>query len=119
MSTAELIFTKAKTLPEPAQMAVLHIVELLAQQRAVSGQPSINPGSAKGLVTISNGAKCIFIDGFQNREGETLPLMIQKSDGGYNYDTTDMAAIRHRIEDEKADRIIIVTDAGQAQRGDG
>ena len=53
MSTAELIFTKAKTLPEPAQMAVLHIVELLVQQRAVSGQPSINPGSAKRLATIS------------------------------------------------------------------
>lgn len=70
---------------------------------------------AKGLVTVSDGAKCIFLEGFQNREGETLPLMVQKSDGGYNYDTTDMAAMRHRIQDEKADRIIIVTDAGQAQ----
>ena len=37
-----------------------------------------------------------------------------KSDGGYNYDTTDMAAIRHRIEVEQADRIIYVTDAGQS-----
>jgi arginyl-tRNA synthetase len=68
----------------------------------------------KGLVTISNGAKCIFLEGFQNREGEPLPLMIQKSDGGYNYDTTDLAAIRHRIQVEKADRIIIVVDAGQS-----
>lgn len=68
----------------------------------------------KGLITESDGAKCIFLEGFQNREGETLPLIVQKSDGGYNYDTTDMAAIRHRIDKEKADRIIIVTDAGQA-----
>lgn len=68
----------------------------------------------KGLVTLSEGAKCIFLEGFQNREGEPLPLMIQKSDGGYNYDTTDMAAIRHRIQQEKADRLIYVTDAGQA-----
>lgn len=68
----------------------------------------------KGVVEVSNGAKCIFLEGFQNREGEPLPLMIQKSDGGYNYDTTDMAAMVHRIEDEKADRIIIITDAGQA-----
>lgn len=67
----------------------------------------------KGLVTISDGAKCIFLEGFSNREGEPLPLMIQKSDGGYNYDTTDMAAIRQRIFEEKADRIIYVTDAGQ------
>ncbi len=43
-----------------------------------------------------------------------LPLMIQKSDGAYNYDTTDMAAIYHRINVEKGDRLIYVTDAGQA-----
>ena len=68
----------------------------------------------KGLVEISDGAKCLFLDGFLNREGEPFPLMIQKSDGGYNYDTTDLAAIRHRIFDEKADRIIVVTDSGQS-----
>lgn len=68
----------------------------------------------KGLVEISDGAKCIFLEGFQNREGNTLPLMVQKSDGGYNYDTTDMAAIRHRIREEHADRLIYVTDAGQS-----
>jgi len=68
----------------------------------------------KGLVTVSGGAKCIFVEGFQNREGEPLPLMIQKSDGGYSYDTTDMAAMKHRIFTEKADRIIIVTDNGQS-----
>jgi len=68
----------------------------------------------KGLVEISAGAKCIFLEGFKNREGENFPLMIQKSDGGYNYDTTDLAAIRHRIFVEKADRIIIVTDVGQS-----
>lgn len=69
---------------------------------------------AKGLVELSDGAKCIFLEGFQNREGEPLPLMVQKSDGGYNYDTTDMAAMRHRIFEEHADRIVIVTDAGQS-----
>lgn len=70
---------------------------------------------AKGLVTVSDGAKCIFLEGFQNREGNSLPLMVQKSDGGYNYDTTDMATIRHRIDVEKGDRLIYVTDAGQNQ----
>lgn len=68
----------------------------------------------KGLVCISDGAKCIFLEGFTTREGNPLPMIVQKSDGGYNYDTTDMAAIRHRIEVEKADRIIVVTDAGQS-----
>jgi arginyl-tRNA synthetase len=68
----------------------------------------------KGLVQISHGAKCIFLEGFQNREGEPLPLMVQKSDGGYNYDTTDMATIYHRINIERGDRLIYVTDAGQS-----
>ncbi len=66
------------------------------------------------MITISDGAKCIYLEGYKGREGTLLPIIIQKSDGGYNYDTTDMAAIRHRIEVEKADRIIYVTDAGQA-----
>jgi len=68
----------------------------------------------QGLVTISNGAKCISLDGFKNRDGEPLPLIIQKSDGGYNYATTDLAAIRHRVDVEKADRIIYVIDIGQS-----
>jgi len=68
----------------------------------------------KRLITVSDGAKCIFMEGFKNREGGPLPLMVQKSDGGFNYDTTDLAGFRHRCLDEKATRIIIVTDAGQA-----
>lgn len=70
---------------------------------------------AKKLTTISDGAKCVFLEGFHNREGEPLPLIVQKSDGGYNYATTDLATIRQRVESEKADRVIYVTDMGQAQ----
>jgi arginyl-tRNA synthetase len=66
------------------------------------------------LVEISEGAKCIFTEGFTNREGDPLPLMIQKSDGGYNYATTDLAAVRYRIRQDQADRIIYITDAGQS-----
>ncbi len=69
---------------------------------------------ARNMITISDGAKCIYLEGYEGRDGKPLPMIIQKSDGGYNYDTTDMAALRHRIEVEKADRIIIVTDAGQS-----
>ncbi|MCY7321425.1 MAG: arginine--tRNA ligase, partial [Phormidesmis sp. CAN_BIN36] len=60
------------------------------------------------------GAKCVFLEGFQNREGQPLPLIIQKSDGGYNYATTDLAAIRYRVQQDQAKRLIYVTDAGQA-----
>ena len=67
-----------------------------------------------GLLTEDNGAQCVFLEGFTNKEGETLPLIIQKSDGGYNYATTDLAALRYRIQEDKAKRIIYVTDAGQS-----
>lgn len=68
----------------------------------------------KGLIQISDGAKCVFLEGFSGRDGLNLPMIVQKSDGGYNYDTTDMAALRHRVVEERADRIIYVTDAGQS-----
>jgi arginyl-tRNA synthetase len=67
-----------------------------------------------GLLEENDGAQCVFLDGFTNKEGEPLPLIVQKSDGGYNYATTDLAAIRYRIGEDQADRIIYVTDAGQA-----
>ncbi len=66
-----------------------------------------------GLLVESDGAQCVFLDGFTNREGEPLPLIIQKSDGGYNYATTDLAAVKYRIETDRAQRIIYITDVGQ------
>jgi arginyl-tRNA synthetase len=98
------------------------IYDLLDVKLTPRGESFYNPYLAevvadvekRGMVTISGGAKCIYLDGYENREGEPLPVIIQKSDGGYNYDTTDLAAFRHRVEIEKVDRIIIVTDAGQA-----
>ena len=68
----------------------------------------------KGLLVEDAGAKCVFLEGFTNKEGEPLPLIVQKSDGGYNYATTDLAALRYRIEQDLAKRMIYITDAGQA-----
>jgi arginyl-tRNA synthetase len=67
-----------------------------------------------GLLVESEGAQCVFPAGFTNRDGDPLPVIIQKTDGGYNYATTDLAAIKYRIETDRADRIIYITDAGQA-----
>ncbi|WP_353672806.1 arginine--tRNA ligase [Synechocystis sp. LKSZ1] len=67
-----------------------------------------------GLLTEDAGAQCVFLEGFSNKEGQPLPLIIQKSDGGYNYATTDLAALKYRLETDQAQRIIYVTDAGQA-----
>jgi arginyl-tRNA synthetase len=67
-----------------------------------------------GLLVEDAGAKCVFLEGFTNKAGEPLPLIVQKSDGGYNYAATDLAAIRYRIQQDGVERIIYVTDAGQA-----
>jgi len=57
----------------------------------------------------------VFLDGYVNREGEPLPMIVQKTDGGFMYSTTDLAAITHRVKEEGADRVLYVTDAGQSQ----
>lgn len=44
---------------------------------------------------------------------KSIPLTMVKSDGGFTYDTSDMAALKHRIEEEKADWVIYVVDEGQ------
>jgi arginyl-tRNA synthetase len=67
-----------------------------------------------GLLVEDQGAKCVFLEGFTNRAGEPQPLIVQKSDGGYNYATTDLAALRYRVQQDQADWIIYITDAGQA-----
>ena len=69
----------------------------------------------KGLAVESEGAVCVFPEGFKTKEGEPLPFIIQKSDGAYLYATTDLAALRYRVKELKADKIIYVTDARQKQ----
>ena len=66
-----------------------------------------------GLLTMDDGALCVFVEGFTNKDGDPLPLIVQKSDGAYNYATTDLAAIRYRIGVDKATTLVYVTDIGQ------
>ena len=70
--------------------------------------------AADGIAVISNGALCAFPPGFTGRDGEPLPMILRKTDGGYGYDTTDLAAIRYRIRDLKANRLIYVVGAEQS-----
>jgi arginyl-tRNA synthetase len=67
-----------------------------------------------GIAVYSDGALCAFPPGFTGREGRPLPLIIRKSDGGYNYATTDLATIRYRIDQLHADRAIYVVGSDQA-----
>ena len=68
----------------------------------------------RGIAVVSEGALCAFPAGFTGREGRPLPLIIRKSDGGYNYASTDLAAVRYRVDKLSADRAIYVVGSEQA-----
>lgn len=68
-----------------------------------------------GLVKQSEGALVVYPEGFKGREGEPMPMIVRKRDGGYLYATTDLAAARYRLRTLGADRIVYVTDARQSQ----
>lgn len=70
---------------------------------------------AKGLLEESEGAQCVFPPGFTTAEDQPLPLIVRKTGGGFLYATTDLAAVRYRVETLGARRLIYVTDARQRQ----
>ncbi len=67
-----------------------------------------------GVAVLSAGALCVFPPGFTGQDGAPVPLILRKSDGGYGYDATDMAAIRYRIRDLHVNRIIYLVASEQS-----
>ncbi len=70
---------------------------------------------AAGLLTESDGAKVVFPEGFVNREGEPLPVIVQKKDDGFGYAATDLAAVRDRVVNLQGRDLLYVVGAPQAQ----
>jgi len=70
---------------------------------------------ADGLIIESDGALCVFPPGFTNRDGAALPLIVQKSDGGFGYAASDLAAVRDRVDHLHADEMLYVVGVPQAQ----
>lgn len=70
--------------------------------------PVIEEFTSRDMISVEEGgAKCVFVPNFK------IPLMLQKSDGGYGYDSTDMAAIKYRLHELKARQIVYITDFTQ------
>jgi arginyl-tRNA synthetase len=69
----------------------------------------------RGVAHIGDGALCVFPDGFKNREGAPLPVIVRKSDGGFGYAATDLAALRYRAQQLHGTRILYVVGSPQAQ----
>ena len=69
---------------------------------------------ARGILVEDDGALCVFPAGFENRNGEPLPLIVRKSDGGYGYPATDLACVRDRTQRLGATRLLYVVGAEQS-----
>ncbi|MEV6600991.1 arginine--tRNA ligase [Actinoplanes sp. NPDC051346] len=86
------------------------------------GESAYNPALAEvadeltrsAVAVNSDGALCVFFDDLRGPDGEPTPLIVRKSDGGYGYAATDLAALGQRVTDLHADRILYVVDARQA-----
>jgi arginyl-tRNA synthetase len=70
---------------------------------------------ARGIAVVNEGALCVFPPGFVGREGEPLPLIVRKKDGGFGYGATDLAALRFRHEGLGGTRLLYVVGAPQQQ----
>lgn len=77
--------------------------------------PTLKELRSLGLIQTSDGAECLFPPGFNNRDGEPLPLIVRKRDGGYGYAATDLAALRQRTQTLHADRLLYVVGSPQSQ----
>ena len=69
---------------------------------------------AKGILTESDGAQCVFLDEFKAKDGSPLPVIVEKTGGGFLYATTDLAAIDYRCNELQAERVLYVVDARQS-----
>lgn len=68
-----------------------------------------------GLLQESDGAQCVFPEGYKNRNGDPLPIIVKKGDGGFGYGATDLATIRYRLRNLRATRVLYVVGLPQHQ----
>jgi len=102
---------------------VYRTLGVLLTANDLMGESAYNPLLAQvverlrnaGLIEVSDGAEVVFPEGFVNRENEPLPLIIRKTDGGYNYATSDLACVIDRVERVGAKIVLYVMGAPQAQ----
>ena len=102
---------------------IYHTLGVLLEPTDVMGESAYNKLlpevvtrlGALGMMTQSDGADVVFPEGFTNRENQPLPLIIRKTDGGYNYATSDLACVIDRVERIDAELLLYVVGAPQAQ----
>lgn len=76
--------------------------------------PLVKDLQTKGLAQESDGAQVVFLEELADKDGNPSPVIIQKQGGGYLYATTDLAALRYRVDQLHANRIMYFIDARQS-----
>ncbi len=76
--------------------------------------PLVQSLADKGLLSQDDGAQCVFLEGFEAKDGSPLPIIVKKSDGGFLYATTDLAALRYRLQSLSASRVLYFVDVRQS-----
>ncbi|MET7994373.1 arginine--tRNA ligase [Amycolatopsis sp. NPDC005232] len=102
---------------------VYHLLGITLTDEDIYGESFYNPYLAKvvdeleadGLTELSDGAVCVFPEGFHNREGDRLPLIVRKRDGGYGYAATDLATAKYWTTERGATDLLYVVGTPQAQ----
>ncbi len=102
---------------------VYSLLDVRLTDADIMGESAYNDGlsavldrlGALGLLTESDGAEVVFPPGYTNRDGDPLPLIVQKGKGGFNYATSDLACVIDRVERIGSDLILYVVGAPQAQ----
>jgi arginyl-tRNA synthetase len=74
----------------------------------------VNDLCEQGIAVDSDGAKVVFLPELADKNGNPSPMIVQKSGGGFLYASTDLAALRYRVADLKANRILYFIDARQS-----
>ncbi|MDZ5603964.1 arginine--tRNA ligase [Pseudomonas sp. RP23018S] len=116
------LWTRFKDISLSHCQATYEVLNVKLKMADVMGESAYNDDLANvvtdlkhsGLLVENQGAQCVFLDEFKNAEGDPLPVIVQKADGGYLYATTDLAAVRYRSNVLKADRALYFVDQRQA-----
>jgi arginyl-tRNA synthetase len=103
--------------------AIYRLLNVTLTDEDVAGESFYNPLLGDAVTALldaqvaveSHGAVIVASERFTNQDGSPTVLILRKSDGGYGYGVTDLAAIRYRVSELHADRLIYVTDSRQAQ----
>lgn len=103
-------------------LAIYQRLGVSLTEKDVRGESAYNEDLAQvvadldnaGLLTLSDGAKCVFLEEFKDNQGDILPVIVQKAGGGFLYATTDLAAIRYRAGTLAAERLLYLVDQRQA-----